>query len=57
MTYYEDQDVVLHLGDCVEVMKTLEPVDAIVTDPPTAWSSWARNGIGWVLVPMILANP
>ncbi|HUV73842.1 MAG TPA: site-specific DNA-methyltransferase [Anaerolineae bacterium] len=34
MTYYEDSDVVLHLGDCVDVMKTLEPVDAIVTDPP-----------------------
>ena len=34
--YLDDGDVVLHLGDCVEVMAAMEPesVDAICTDPP-----------------------
>ncbi|MEO1223337.1 MAG: site-specific DNA-methyltransferase [Pseudomonadota bacterium] len=27
-------DATLYLGDCQEVMPTLEPVDAVVTDPP-----------------------
>lgn len=27
-------DCVLYLGDCLEVMKELDPVDAVVTDPP-----------------------
>ena len=27
-------DCRLILGDCLEVMPTLEPVDAVVTDPP-----------------------
>lgn len=31
---YKDEDVVLYHGDCVDVMKELGPVDAIVTDPP-----------------------
>ena len=32
----EDGDVVLHLGDCLDVLRTLEAdsIDAIVTDPP-----------------------
>ena len=34
--YLDDGDVVLHLGDCVEVMAAMDPesVDAIVCDPP-----------------------
>jgi hypothetical protein len=34
--YYADDLVTLHLGDCLDVMRTLEAdsVDAIVTDPP-----------------------
>jgi len=27
-------DSVLYLGDCLEVMPTLDKVDAVVTDPP-----------------------
>jgi len=27
-------DCTLYLGDCLDVMPTLEPVDAVVTDPP-----------------------
>ena len=32
----EDGNVILHLGDCLDVLRTLEPdsIDAIVTDPP-----------------------
>jgi site-specific DNA-methyltransferase (adenine-specific)/modification methylase len=33
-------DCTLYLGDCLEIMPTLEPVDAVVTDPP--------YGIGYV---------
>jgi site-specific DNA-methyltransferase (adenine-specific)/modification methylase len=32
-------DAVLHLGDCRDILPTLGPVDAVVTDPP--------YGIGW----------
>jgi|TARA_R110000824_G_scaffold387004_1_gene582127 DNA modification methylase len=27
-------DATLYLGDCLEIMATLDPVDAVVTDPP-----------------------
>src|ERR1035441_1419919 len=34
--YWADGDVTLHLGDCLDVLRTLEAdsIDAIVTDPP-----------------------
>ena len=34
--FYADESVTLHLGDCLDVLRTMEPdsVDAIVTDPP-----------------------
>lgn len=34
--YYEDDSVVLHHGDCIEVMRTLpdQTVDCCVTSPP-----------------------
>ncbi len=31
--YYEDSAVTIFLGDCREILPTLEPVDAVVTDP------------------------
>lgn len=33
-------------GDCLQVMKTIaeNSVDALITDPPYALSSWAKNG-------------
>jgi DNA modification methylase len=36
VTYYTDPLVTLHVGDCLEVLPTLEAdsVDAVVTDPP-----------------------
>lgn len=34
--YWSDGDVTLHLGDCLDVLRTMEAdsIDAIVTDPP-----------------------
>lgn len=32
--YYVDEAVTLYLGDCREVLPTLEPVDHVMTDPP-----------------------
>ena len=39
---YKDEDVTLYHGDCVDVMKTLDSVDAIVTSPPyfDLFSNW-----------------
>jgi len=48
--FYEDETVRLYLGDCREVIPTLDlPVDAIVADPPygetaLAWDRWPD---GW----------
>ena len=36
----------LHLGDCRDILPTLGPVDAVVTDPP--YGIGAANGIGKV---------
>ena len=32
--YYKDKDVTIYLGDCLEVLPTLGPVDLVLTDPP-----------------------
>lgn len=43
-------DCVLYQGDCLEVMLTLGPVDAVVTDPPYGiadiWKGGSRKGWG-----------
>ena len=39
-------DCTLHLGDCRDILPTLGPVDAVVTDPP--YGIGAANGIGKV---------
>jgi len=41
--YYADDDVTLHLGDCLTVLATLPDasVDAVVTDPPV--DRWLRG--------------
>ena len=32
--YYEDDNCKIYLGDCLEVLPELSPVDLVVTDPP-----------------------
>jgi len=46
--YLDDGDVVLHLGDCRNILPTLDPVDAVVVDPPygvtaLAWDAPVRD--------------
>jgi DNA modification methylase len=43
-----DGKVVLHPGDCLEVLKTLDPnsVDAVVTDPPYHLTTGKKGGTG-----------
>ncbi len=38
MIYHEDESTTVHLGDCLDVMRTMEAesVDAVVTDPTRA---------------------
>ncbi len=49
MIYHEDESTTVHLGDCLDVMRTMEAesVDAVVTDPPAGISfmnaSWDSN--------------
>jgi len=33
-------DAILYLGDCLEILPTLGPVDAVVTDPPYNYGKW-----------------
>ena len=39
-------DSTLYLGDCLEIMKGLEPVDAVVTDPPYGLGDKWKGGAG-----------
>lgn len=32
--YYESGDITIYLGDCLEVLPSLSPVDLVLTDPP-----------------------
>ena len=51
--YYADEQVTLHLGDCLDVLRTLPDasVDAIVTDPPYELGfmgkAWDASGIAY----------
>lgn len=51
--YYATDDVTLHLGDCLDVLRTLgdASVDAIVTDPPYELGfmgkAWDSSGIAY----------
>lgn len=37
-------DATLYLGDCREILPTLERVDAVVTDPPYGLGDWNNRG-------------
>lgn len=47
--YFENDNITLYLGDCREILPSLGPVDAIVTDPPYGETSlkWDRWPDGW----------
>ena len=32
--YYEEPNITIYHGDCLEIMPQLEPVDLVLTDPP-----------------------
>ncbi len=48
--YYDDGQLTIYHGDCREVLPLLQPVDAIVTDPPYGETSlvWDRWPNGWL---------
>ena len=39
-------DCTLYLGDCRDILPTLGPVDAVVTDPPYGIGQWSANSTG-----------
>ncbi|MEU2789076.1 DNA methyltransferase [Streptomyces sp. NPDC007100] len=51
--YYRDEQVTLHLGDCLDILVTLPDasVDAVITDPPyeigIAGQAWDSSGIAY----------
>lgn len=40
-------DATLYLGDCRDILPTLAPVDAVVTDPPYGISHASNHGASW----------
>jgi len=32
--YYQEENITIYHGDCLEIMPQLEPVDLVLTDPP-----------------------
>lgn len=56
--YYRDEKLTIYLGDCREVLPSIAPVDAIITDPPYAETSlkWDRWPDGWPTLCATLAN-
>ncbi len=40
-------DAVLYLGDCREILPTLQRVDAVVTDPPYGIAHSSNHGASW----------
>lgn len=56
--YYQDDQVTLYHGDCLEVIDGLGHFDLVLTDPPygetaIAWDSWPQ---GWPAVAALHAN-
>jgi DNA modification methylase len=42
--YYSDEAVTLYLGDCREILPTLDAVDHVITDPPYDEQTHSRGG-------------
>ena len=56
--YWSGDGITLWLGDCREILPGLDPVDAIVTDPPYGETSllWDRWPDGWPAIAARLAT-
>ena len=37
-------DATLYLGDCLDILPTLDKVDAVITDPPYGIGAWSTSG-------------
>ena len=46
--YYADSGIQIYMGDCREIMPHLQPVDAIVTDPP-----YGDTSLDWDRIPPV----
>ncbi len=44
---YDHAGIRIFLGDCREILPTLEPVDAMITDPPYGISHKSSHGASW----------
>ncbi len=44
--YYQDKWATIYLGDCLEIMPELEPVDLVLTDPPYGLGDRWNGGAG-----------
>src|SRR5688572_12234870 len=47
--YYQDDACTLYLGDCREILPSLESVDHVITDPPYSQHTHAKQWIGSAL--------
>lgn len=56
--YYQDNRVTIYQGDCREIIPSLEPVAAVVTDPPYGETSlkWDKWPNGWPSVCLGITN-
>lgn len=48
--YYQDDAVTLYLGDCREILPTIERVDHVITDPPYARDVYLRASANFTKV-------
>jgi site-specific DNA-methyltransferase (adenine-specific) len=56
--YFEENGITIYHGDCRQLMLTIGPVDAVVTDPPYGDTSldWDRICDGWMGAASLLTN-
>jgi len=47
--YYEQDNITIYLGDCLEILPEIEMVDVVLTDPPYGETSlaWDQHVRGW----------
>jgi site-specific DNA-methyltransferase (adenine-specific)/modification methylase len=56
--YYQDSHTTIYLGDCLEILPHLEPVDLVLTDPPYGIGAYSGGTMGGgVLAKQSTYNP